>query len=446
MDSPKVVPSSDSKANSAAKQNPSVRLPPKSNEQIVNKSLAVPSIVPRSSPDEKDTANPGGDGVALSRTKRGMLLKPAHARRPSNSKIDFEKLPLDNAVDLNSQTKGVSEDRARESSEEKHSEIKSVEEKFEKVFSPNNPSNLEARNGSLNCSKDTNSVKFVNGVAVVSGRTRSLVERFERRERFDGNEDQATSILSPVIPEDQTTCISSPVIPKDQATSVASPVIPEVEASICSPVIPEVEANISRPVIPERDRASTMLQKEGPQISGRHMICTNNEGPLEDLMQTHDVFLSTLRSRLTKLQVVRHFWEQNDIKGAIGAIRKLPDHSVQADVVTVLLEKMDCLTLDLFSCLLPVLLGLLDSKTERHANISLEMLLKLVAVFGPVIHSTVSGPRPVGVNLQAEQRLECCKQCSIHLQKIQKILPVFVRRGGVLARCAQELNLIIQQS
>lgn len=40
----------------------------------------------------------------------------------------------------------------------------------------------------------------------------------------------------------------------------------------------------------------------------------------------------------------------------------------------------------------------------RHANISLEMLLKLVAVFGPVIHSTVSGPRPVGVNLQAEQR------------------------------------------
>lgn len=28
-----------------------------------------------------------------------------------------------------------------------------------------------------------------------------------------------------------------------------------------------------------------------------------NEDPTEDLMQTHDVFLSTLRSRLTKLQV-----------------------------------------------------------------------------------------------------------------------------------------------
>lgn len=38
---------------------------------------------------------------------------------------------------------------------------------------------------------------------------------------------------------------------------------------------------------------------------------------------------------------------------------------VQADVISVLIEKMDILNLDLFSCLLPVLLGLLDSKTER---------------------------------------------------------------------------------
>lgn len=27
-------------------------------------------------------------------------------------------------------------------------------------------------------------------------------------------------------------------------------------------------------------------------------------------------------------QVVRHFWERNDTKGAISALRKLPDHSV----------------------------------------------------------------------------------------------------------------------
>ncbi|CAL2251602.1 unnamed protein product [Prunus armeniaca] len=471
MVSPRVVPSLDSKEATAVKQSPSVGLPPKSNEQVVNKSLVVPNIVPRSSPDGKDTANSGREAVAFSRTRRGMLLKPAHARRASNSKIDFEELPpdvefgklcnmmskSDSAMDLNCQTKTVSEDRARESCEENHSEIKSVEEKFEKVISLKKASNQESRNGSLNCSKEADSVKFVNGVAVVPGRTRTLVERFERRERFDRNEDQATSISSPVIPENQATSMTSPVTPEDQVTSISgpmihevessisSPVIPEVEASISSPVIPEVEASISSPVIPEREKTSTRL-KEGPQISGRHMASKNNGGPSEDLMQTHEVFLSTLRSRLTKLQVVRHFWERNDIKGAIGAIRKLPDHSVQADVISVLLEKMDILTLDLFSRLLPVLLGLLDSKIERHAILSLEMLLKLVAVFGPVIHSTISAPPAVGVNLQAEQRLQCCNQCFIQLQKIQKILPVFVRRGGVLARCAQELNLVLQQS
>lgn len=39
---------------------------------------------------------------------------------------------------------------------------------------------------------------------------------------------------------------------------------------------------------------------------------------------------------------------------------------MQADVISILMEKMDTLNLDLFSCLLPVLVGLLDSKIERY--------------------------------------------------------------------------------
>lgn len=38
---------------------------------------------------------------------------------------------------------------------------------------------------------------------------------------------------------------------------------------------------------------------------------------------------------------------------------------VQADVISVLMEKMEILTLDVFACLLPLLVGLLDSTTER---------------------------------------------------------------------------------
>ncbi|CAH1419358.1 unnamed protein product [Lactuca virosa] len=64
---------------------------------------------------------------------------------------------------------------------------------------------------------------------------------------------------------------------------------------------------------------------------------------------------------------------------AINALQKLPDQ-VHADVISVMLENTECLNLDHFSCLLPLLLGLLDSNTERHINVSLKMLLKLVAV------------------------------------------------------------------
>ncbi|XP_062161285.1 katanin p80 WD40 repeat-containing subunit B1 homolog KTN80.1-like isoform X2 [Alnus glutinosa] len=467
-DCPKKEPASESKEISCLptqKQSPAIGLNARSKEKALDKSFVVPSIVPRDSPDGKDGPNSRKECITFSRTKRGMLLKPAHTRRPSNSKIEVERQPevvesetlsnvtskLDGAICLNFQSKLASEDGSRESYEEKHSNIKGVAENFEKNLSPQTPSNQEScdkslncssGDKSLNCSKGISPVKIVNGVAVIHGRTRSLVERFERRERFNSNEDQA-STMSHVVPETDK---------KDQASTM-SHVIPETDkkdqASTMSHVIPETDkkdqASTMSRVIPEMDKTPTMPKGE-PQTSGRDSASANYRDVTEDLMQTHEVFLSTLRSRLTKLQVVRHFWERNDTKGAISALRKLPDHSVQADVISVLTEKTEILTLDLFSCMLPVLLGLLDSKVERHASVSLEMLLKLVAVFGPVISSTISAPRAVGVNLQAEKRLECCNQCFIQMQKIQKVLPALVRKGGLLARCAQELNLVLQES
>ncbi|KAF8093362.1 hypothetical protein N665_0384s0043 [Sinapis alba] len=181
-------------------------------------------------------------------------------------------------------------------------------------------------------------------------------------------------------------------------------------------------------------------QKEEPQISERE----NEEDISETLMQTHNEVLNTLQSRLTKLQIVRHFWERNDIKGAIMALKKLSDPSVQADVISILTDKPEILTLDLFSQLAPVLTGLLGSRTERPVSVSLEMLLKLVAVFGTVVQSNVSARRSVGVDLHAEERLQICQSCSAELQKVQKILPLLTRRGGLIARKAQELNLVLQ--
>ncbi|XP_044461680.1 katanin p80 WD40 repeat-containing subunit B1 homolog KTN80.2-like isoform X2 [Mangifera indica] len=698
LDSPKIVLPVDSKEITdlqTEKQNPAIDLQAKSNAQTIIKSFVVPSIVPCESPAGKDSSNSSRESIAFSKTKPGMLLRPAHIRRPSVTKVEAEKLSIpvesgsfssgkdevDSAKDPKFQTQLVSLDGARKSFE-KDSDVKSFTEKIEKVVALQGPLNQENCDESLNDSNGIQSVKYVNGVAVVRGRTRSLVERFERREgfntnddqainatlkrtvsrkedqttiitpskrlgcnedqaakvtsqmridrdtdqttnsitlmRFQNNEGQATNTTSPVrsknsedqaasttppvrfmniedqmtnatLPvrtknsEDQTTHTSSPgrfmnsedresdttppgrflngedqttnttpprrlknsedqvasittpgrfknsedqvasttppgrfknsedqvacTTPSgriknsvDQVTSITPPVRfkrSETQANNTTPVkfkkredqltkvIPSMrfkynedlptnattymrcknsEEKVSNTAPPVRNRSdgeqATIISshmmveaEESPtilyqelQTSGRDTTSANDGKVIEILMQTHDAFISTLRSRLTKLQVVRHFWEKNDIKGAIGAMRKLPDHSVQADTISILMEKMEILNLDLFLCLLPVLVGLLDSKMERHANISLEMLLKLVAVFGPMICSTVSAPPAVGVDLHLEQRRECCKQCFVHLQKIQKILPILVRRGGLLGKCASELNLVLQES
>lgn len=135
-----------------------VEVSPKSNELAVNKSLVVPSIVPRDSSDGKDSANSTSESITFSRTRRGMLLRPAHVRRPSNSRNDVERLPmavesgtvgnmmskLDGAVDLNCQTKTVLEDKVGERCEEKHStSIECVTEKLEKVLSTQTPTSRE---------------------------------------------------------------------------------------------------------------------------------------------------------------------------------------------------------------------------------------------------------------------------------------------------------------
>ncbi|KAK9714737.1 hypothetical protein RND81_06G116000 [Saponaria officinalis] len=275
--------------------------------------------------------------------------------------------------------------------EDKHPTLEKVAEKFQETASPVVPSNLQSGNFLVD-HKEARSAKLGNRGTVAHGITRSLVEKFEKRGQFSSSEDPMVG----VTPE----------------------------------------------VIADRIKRSTM--KEEPQVSGRETTSVSDANVIEDLMQNHDALLSGLRSRLTELRMVRHFWERNDVKGAVNALRKLSDHSVQADVIGVFMEKMEFVTMDLFSCMLPVLVSLLDSKMERHVKMSLETLFKLVAIFGPIIRSTISAPPCVGVDLHQEERIECCKQCFTQLHQIQGLLPPLARRSGSLAKSALELSLILR--
>lgn len=229
-----------------------------------------------------------------------------------------------------------------------------------------------------------------------AGRTRSLVANWEQRERSPSSEGPTTS-----------------------CTSVASSVVDSFPINMKS-----------------KPRGSSMsCEKDVPSIADDDII--------SQISGRHGQFLGSLQSRLGKLQAVRRFWDRNDVKGAIAAMEKMADHSVIADVVSILTEKTDIVTLEICACLLPLLASLLESDMDRHLCISLDMLVKLVRVFGSVIYSTVSASSSVGVDIEAEQRLERCNLCYIELERVKLCLPALMRRGGSVAKSAQELNLAI---
>ncbi|XP_062207073.1 katanin p80 WD40 repeat-containing subunit B1 homolog KTN80.2-like [Phragmites australis] len=240
---------------------------------------------------------------------------------------------------------------------------------------------------------ETARVKYVRGVAVPLGKTKSLVERWEKRE------------TSSIDYSPQTGSCGDRALRNDSPPS-----------------------HLAEP--------SQAYEKD---LSTVNEVMT----PI-NLTGNHDEFINAVKLRLTKLEMMRHAFEQSGIKGAIAAMTKMPDNAVQADVVSALKGKLDLFNLEIFSSFMPVLAGLLSSKTERHATVSLEMLLDLIKIFGPVIHSTLSANSGVGVDIQAEQRLQRCTRCFNHLQKIQQVLHPLTMRGGQAARLAQELSLSLQ--
>ncbi|KAK8622355.1 hypothetical protein V6N13_117275 [Hibiscus sabdariffa] len=191
---------------------------------------------------------------------------------------------------------------------------------------------------------------------------------------------------------------------------------------------------------------SLYKQRRNPSSVEKEMSITTDEDAVAVVMEQHDQFIGSMQSRLAKLQVVRRLWERNDIKGAISAMEKMADHAVLADVISIITEKMDLVTLEICTCLLPLLSGLLGSEMDRHLSICLDMLLKLVRTFGSMIYSAVSALTPTGVDIEAEQRFERCNLCFIELEKVKQCLPTLARRGGSVAKSAQELNIALQEA
>ncbi|WCJ40113.1 hypothetical protein M5689_021044 [Euphorbia peplus] len=189
----------------------------------------------------------------------------------------------------------------------------------------------------------------------------------------------------------------------------------------------------------------TLKQRGNSPPAENEMVSPSDDDAIADIIEQHDQFVSSMQSRFSKLQIVYRYWQRNDVKGAIGVMEKMSDHGVLADVISVVNERIDIVTLDICTILLPLLSILLGSDMDRHLTVSLDILLKLVRTFGSMIYSTVSASTPVGVDIEAEQRLERCNLCFVELEKVKRCLPNMMRRGGSVAKSSQELNLALQE-
>ncbi|XP_009141539.1 katanin p80 WD40 repeat-containing subunit B1 homolog [Brassica rapa] len=121
-------------------------------------------------------------------------------------------------------------------------------------------------------------------------------------------------------------------------------------------------------------------------------------------------------------------------------MEKMADNAVTADVLVIITERNEILTLDTCTSLLPILTGLIEIDMDQHLSVSLDLLLKLVRMYGSPIYSTLSAPASVGVDIQAKQ-----SRCFVELEKAKACLPSLSRRGGLVAKTVLELNLAFQE-
>ncbi|KAG8092102.1 hypothetical protein GUJ93_ZPchr0012g22086 [Zizania palustris] len=192
------------------------------------------------------------------------------------------------------------------------------------------------------------------------------------------------------------------------------------------------------------ERSQYASTRRRSSVAGEDSASASDEDVIADLMENHQEFVHVVKSRLTKLEVVYRCWQNNDVKGSIDAMQRMLDLSVTADIISVLVENSNIITLDICTCVLPLTSSVLESSCDRHLNIALEMILELVKGFGATISSTMWSDPPVGVDIEAEQRLQRCRLCFQELEKVNSILFTLTRRQGEVGRSAQELSLFLQ--
>ncbi|KAK6122457.1 hypothetical protein DH2020_043794 [Rehmannia glutinosa] len=85
--------------------------------------------------------------------------------------------------------------------------------------------------------------------------------------------------------------------------------------------------NHYRPGFPSSNVSGKLTTRNYPLTEENESVSASDEDTIADLLELHDEFVGSMKSRLSKLQVVLNYWQRHDIKGALSALSKMGDHS-----------------------------------------------------------------------------------------------------------------------
>ncbi|AQK99968.1 Transducin/WD40 repeat-like superfamily protein [Zea mays] len=255
-----------------------------------SQAVSAPIVVPRDILEDKTVSNVRR-GTGETAAVPDDFRIPVHRRKPSlsGSAADSDSSSRSVFTEPDVCSEGLSSlkfsfgltpyHKKEEFGDVDNEGIAQIAEKMERTVSLDHSQQLnDDKSFESPCSTtETAKVKYVRGVAVPLGKTKSLVERWEKRETSSTDYSPQTGSCG------------------DRASR-----------------------NDNHPF--HLAEPSTTFEKD---------LSTVDEAMAPvNLVRNHDEFLNAVKLRLTKLEMMRHVFEQSGIKGAIAAVAKLPDNAV----------------------------------------------------------------------------------------------------------------------
>lgn len=173
----------------------------------------------------------------------------------------------------------------------------------------------------------------------------------------------------------------------------------------------------------------------------------DQEAIREKICKENPLMLQILNQRLQNLRVLKHFWRQGNIKGAMQALMKMNDLPVAVDFFNGIESHLisgNVMTLEIAAAMLPVIKSLLGSRFEGYVSISLRYLKVQLRSFSQLILDTRSAPSNF-INPSQEERLERCNECYDQYKAIYPLVQNIAKKKHEVGHLARDVDALLSK-